>query len=71
MRTGRISPPGWQGKPERRACGGAAPGDGRPLAAAYEAALAVLKAQGAVLVEVERPPLDGLGEAKAWCCTPS
>lgn len=34
------------------------------LAARYEAALAVLKAQGAVLVDVERPKLDGLGEAE-------
>ncbi|MGJ3647024.1 amidase [Sphingomonas sp. GlSt437] len=33
-------------------------------AALYDAALAVLKAQGAVLVDVERPKLDGLGEAE-------
>jgi amidase len=30
----------------------------------YDAALAVLKAQGAVLVDIERPKLDGLGEAE-------
>jgi amidase len=30
----------------------------------YDAALAVLKAQGAVLVDVERPKLDGMGEAE-------
>ena len=36
-----------------------------PAAAArFDAALAVLKAQGAVLTEVERPKLDGLGEAE-------
>lgn len=34
------------------------------LAARYDAALAVLKAQGAVLVEVEQPKLDGIGEAE-------
>lgn len=34
------------------------------LANSFEAALAVLKAQGAVLVDVERPRLDGLGEAE-------
>lgn len=34
------------------------------LTAAYDAALAVLKAQGAVLVEVKQPKLDGLGEAE-------
>ncbi len=34
------------------------------LAAKYQAALDVLKAAGAVLVEVERPKLDGLGEAE-------
>lgn len=37
-------------------------GDG--LKAAFEAALAVLKAQGAVLVDVEAPKSDGLGEAE-------
>ncbi|MBX9815173.1 MAG: amidase [Sphingomonas sp.] len=35
-----------------------------PVAARFDAALAVLKAQGAVLVEVERPKLEGLGEAE-------
>lgn len=35
-----------------------------PLAAAFEAALAVLRRQGAVLVEVSAPKLDGLGEAE-------
>ena len=30
----------------------------------YEAALAVLKAQGAVLVDVEQPKLDGIGDAE-------
>jgi amidase len=34
------------------------------LTTAYDAALAVLKAQGAVLVEVRQPKLDGLGEAE-------
>jgi amidase len=34
------------------------------LAARFDAALAVLKAQGAVLVDVERPKLDGMGEAE-------
>ena len=34
------------------------------LAARYDAALAVLRAAGAVLVEVERPKLEGLGEAE-------
>ena len=34
------------------------------LKAKYEAALAVLKAQGAVLVDVEQPKLDGLGAAE-------
>jgi len=34
------------------------------LAARYEGALAVLRAAGAVLVEVERPALDGIGEAE-------
>ncbi|MFX5555219.1 hypothetical protein ABTE11_23335, partial [Acinetobacter baumannii] len=31
----------------------------------YEAALAVLKAQGAVLVDVEAPKLSGVGEAES------
>ncbi|MDE1915789.1 MAG: amidase [Sphingomonadales bacterium] len=35
-----------------------------PLAARYEAALAVLAAQGAVLVPVEQPKLEGLDEAE-------
>ena len=35
-----------------------------PLKARFEAALAVLKAQGAVLVDVVPPKLDGLGEAE-------
>ena len=35
-----------------------------PLKPQYEAALAVLKAQGAVLVDVVAPKLDGLGEAE-------
>jgi amidase len=34
------------------------------MKAKYAAALAVLKAQGAVLVDVERPKLDGLGDAE-------
>ena len=34
------------------------------LEAGYDAALAVLKAQGAVLVDVEQPKLDGLGDAE-------
>ncbi|HEU4959452.1 MAG TPA: amidase [Sphingomonas sp.] len=34
------------------------------LAAAYDAALAVLKAQGAVLVDVAEPKLKGLGDAE-------
>ncbi|MCM8731781.1 amidase [Hephaestia sp. GCM10023244] len=34
------------------------------LSAAYDRALAVLKAEGAVLVEVAEPRLDGLGEAE-------
>lgn len=34
------------------------------LADAYERALAVLKAQGAVLVEIKQPKLEGLGEAE-------
>ncbi|WP_010218722.1 amidase [Sphingomonas sp. PAMC 26621] len=34
------------------------------LKAKYEASLAVLKAQGAVLVDVETPKLDGIGEAE-------
>ena len=34
------------------------------LAKAFDAALAVLKAKGAVLVDVEQPKLDGLGEAE-------
>ncbi len=34
------------------------------LARSFDAALAVLKNQGAVLVDVERPKLDGLGEAE-------
>lgn len=34
------------------------------MAARYAAALDVLKAQGAVLVDVEQPKLDGLGEAE-------
>ncbi|PTS81101.1 amidase [Sphingomonas sp. HMWF008] len=34
------------------------------LKAQYEAALAVLKAQGAVLVDVQQPKLDGLGAAE-------
>ena len=34
------------------------------LAAGYDAALAVLKAQGAVLIDVTQPKLDGLGEAE-------
>ncbi len=37
---------------------------GPDLAARFDAALAVLKAQGAVLVDVEQPKLDGLGEAE-------
>ena len=37
---------------------------GPDLAARFEAALAVLKAQGAVLVDVEQPKLEGLGEAE-------
>jgi len=37
---------------------------GPDLAARFDAALNVLKAQGAVLVDVERPKLDGLGEAE-------
>ena len=37
---------------------------GEALAARFDAALAVLRARGAVLVEVERPALDGLGEAE-------
>ena len=37
---------------------------GDDLKAAFEAALAVLKAQGAVLVDVEAPKSDGLGEAE-------
>jgi hypothetical protein len=45
MRTGRISPPGWTGslKGVRWRC---CTRRWAPLAAAYEAALAVLKAQG-------------------------
>ncbi|MBX9883229.1 MAG: amidase [Sphingomonas sp.] len=35
-----------------------------PLKERFDAALGVLKAQGATLVEVERPKLDGLGEAE-------
>ena len=35
-----------------------------PLKARFEAALAVLKAQGAELIDVTRPKLDGLGEAE-------
>ena len=40
--------------------------DGMPphLAAAYDAALAVLKAEGAVLADVEEPKLEGLGDAE-------
>lgn len=34
------------------------------LATSFDAALAVLKAQGAVLVDVERPKSEGLGEAE-------
>ncbi len=37
---------------------------GAALAARFDAQLAVLRAQGAVLVEVERPRTDGLGEAE-------
>jgi len=37
---------------------------GPDLAARFEAALAVLKAQGAVLIDVEQPKLEGLGEAE-------
>ena len=37
---------------------------GEALRTAFEAALAVLKAQGAVLVEAEAPKSDGLGEAE-------
>jgi amidase len=37
---------------------------GAPLAERFEAALAVLQAQGAVLVPVEAPKLEGLGEAE-------
>jgi amidase len=37
---------------------------GAPLADRFAAALAVLQAQGAVLVPVDKPPLDGLGEAE-------
>jgi len=37
---------------------------GPDLAARFDAALAVLKAQGAELVDVEAPKLDGLGEAE-------
>jgi amidase len=40
------------------------PNMGAALAARFDAQLAVLKAQGAVLVEVERPRTDGLGEAE-------
>jgi amidase len=35
-----------------------------PLAARFDAALAVLKAAGAELVEVKRPKLDGMGDAE-------
>ena len=37
---------------------------GADLTKAFDAALAVLKAQGAVLVDVEQPKLEGLGEAE-------
>jgi amidase len=37
---------------------------GAPLAQRFDAALAVLRAQGAVLVPVEKPKLEGLGEAE-------
>lgn len=37
---------------------------GAAMAARFDAALGVLRAQGAVLVEVDRPVLDGLGEAE-------
>ena len=37
---------------------------GAELAKAFDAALAVLKAKGAVLVDVDQPKLDGLGEAE-------
>jgi amidase len=40
------------------------PAMGAPLAERFAAALAVLQAQGAVLVPVERPRLEGLGEAE-------
>jgi amidase len=44
-------------------CRAAAP-YGRALAQRFDAALAVLRAQGAVLVPVEKPKLEGLGEAE-------